>query len=155
MSKSTPYNFSLLDTDLTNTFPTSAPNVLAGFNTNYSAFMPGGSSSSFGSGLDFDQISKLDPMSQMLAINLFENRYQGDPKRIAEAYAAVAPFKKEEAKLAQELGKESVLYSAAVNSLLKLPDTIARGVGMYNQGRLAGAQARLDQAQRPYNIGGL
>jgi len=43
MSKSNPLCiFGLLDTDLTNTFPTSAPNVLAGVNSNYSGLMPGG-----------------------------------------------------------------------------------------------------------------
>lgn len=155
MSESTPYNFDLLDKDLTYTFPISAPNVLAGLNPNYSGFMPGGSPfSSFGSGFDFEQISKLDPTAQMLAINFAENRYQGDPKRIAEAYREISPIKREEAKLAQELGKESVLYGAAIKSVLDLPKIIAQGTGQLNRASLAGKQAILDQAQRPYNIGG-
>ena len=58
MSKSTPYNFGLLDTNLTNTFPTSAPNVLAGSNTNYSDLMPAAKSST---GFDWSQLSGMSP----------------------------------------------------------------------------------------------
>jgi hypothetical protein len=116
MSKSTPYNFSLLDTDLTNTFPTSAPRGLAGFNSNYTGLMPAGSSSSFGSGFNFNEISKLkDPMAQMFAMQIAENRYQNDPKRLAEAYKTIAPFKLQEAKEMQKLG----MMSNAFASLLK------------------------------------
>jgi hypothetical protein len=116
MSKSTPYNFNLLDTDLTNTFPTSASRGLAGFNSNYTDLMPAGSPSSFDSGFNFNEISKLkDPMAQMFAMQIAENRYQGDPKRLAEAYKAIAPFKLQEAKEMQKLG----MMSNAFASLLK------------------------------------
>jgi len=97
--------------------PSYAPTgLLAGFNSNYSGLMPGGGSSSFGSGFDWNQINKIkDPIAQMYAMQIAENRYQGDPKRLAEAYKELAPFRLQEAKEMQKLG----MMSNAFASLLK------------------------------------
>lgn len=152
MSNSIPYDFGLLGDS---TFPTSAPtNLLAGFNSNYSGLMPGGSFSSFGSGFDLNQISKLDPGAQMLAISAFKN----DPIRQIEAVKSLWPMyeasQKRQAEYAQRLGLQSNLWGAAIKSIADLPKTIAQSAAQVRQGRLAGQQAILDQAQRPYNISG-
>jgi hypothetical protein len=154
MSNSTSYDYGLLDTDLTNTFPTFAPTGLAGFNSNYSGLMPGGSFSSFGSGFDLNQISKLDPGAQMLAISAFNN----NPKRQAEVIMGLLPeleaYQDRRAEKAQKLGLQSNLWGAAIKSISDLPKTIAESAARVREGRLAGQQAILNQAQRPYNISG-
>ncbi len=151
MSKSTPYDFGLLGDS---TFPTSAPTgMLAGFNSNYSGLMPGGSSS-FGLGYDLNQISNLDPMAQVFAINAYKN----DPKRQIEMFKGLLPeleaYQNRQAEKAQKLGLQSNLWGAAIKSIADLPKTIAQGVGQVRDARLAGQQAILNQAQRRYNIGG-
>jgi len=154
MSESTPYNFGLLDTDLTNTFPTYAPRGLAGFNSNYSGLMPGGSSSSFGTGLDWNQISNLSPMGQAFAVNAYMN----DPERQFGTFMRYLPQLEKvfdrRAEKAQQLGLQSNLWGAAIKSISDLPKTIAESAARVREGRLAGQQAILNQAQRPYNISG-
>lgn len=153
MTNSIPYDFDLLGDS---TFPTSAPtDMLAGFNSNYSGLMPGGGSSSFGSGFDLNQISNLSPMAQVYAINSYTN----DPKRQSEMVMGLLPeleeFYNRRAEKAQELGLQSNLLTAAIKSITDLPKTIAQSAAQVRQGRLAGQQAILEQQQRPYNISGL
>ena len=152
MSKSTPYDFGLLGDS---TFPTSAPTgMLAGFNSNYSGLMPGGSSSSFGTGLDWNQISNLSPMGQFAAINAFGN----DPIRQIEAVKSLWPMyeasQKRQAEYAQRLGLNANLVGAALTTITNLPKTISDSAERVRQARLAGEQTILKEQQRPYNIGG-
>ena len=155
MSKSNPYDFGLLDTDLTNTFPTSAPNVLAGVNSNYSGLMPGGSFSSFGSGFDLNQLSKLDPMAQMVAIPYFMDNPEKKRKELEALLPTLENFYSRQAEKQFNFGLKSNLWGAAITSIANLPPTLAQSAAQVREGRLAGLQAILDQAQRPYNIGGL
>jgi len=155
MSNSTSYDYGLLDTDLTNTFPTFAPTGLAGSNSNYSGLMPGGSSSSFGTGLDWNQISNLSPMGQAFAIN----SYMNDPERQFGTFMRYLPELEKifdrRAEKAQRLGLQSNLWGAAIKSIADLPKTIAESAARVREGRLAGEQTILKQQQRPYDITGL
>ena len=152
MSKSTPYDFGLLGDS---TFPTSAPTgMLAGFNSNYSGLMPGGSSSSFGTGLDWNQISNLSPMGQFAAINAFST----DPKRQIGIVKSLLPeieaMRAREAERAQRLGLNANLAGAAITTIANLPKTISDSAERVRQARLAGQLAILDQKRRPYDIRG-
>jgi hypothetical protein len=113
MSKSAPYNFSLLDKGLTNTFPTSAPNVLAGFNTNYSGLMPGGSSSS---GFDWSQVSNMDPnMLGILKYTDWNQQRMNDSQRLKEQLEILEPMFERRAEKQMKYG----MLSNAFASLLK------------------------------------
>ena len=153
MSKSTPYDFGLLGDSA---FPTSAPTgMLAGFNSNYSGLMPGGSSSSFGTGLDWNQISNLSSMGQFAAINAFGN----DPiRQIGGIVKGLLPeleaMRAREAERAQRLGLNANLVGAALTTITNLPKTISDSAERVRQARLAGQLAILDQKRRPYDISG-
>ena len=152
MSNSTPYDFGLLGDS---TFPTSAPTgLLAGFNSNYSGLMPGVGSSGFGTGLDLNQISNLDSMAQVFAINAYMNNPERQFGMLRRFLPELEAYQDRRAEKAQKLGLQSNLWGAAIKSIADLPKTIAQSAAQVRQGRLAGQQAILDQAQRPYNISG-